>query len=346
MKGACSIFRFLLDASSRGEGTALITVTGIEGSSSRAIGTHMAVSETGAWSGSLSGGCVEAAVVAEAKRIIATDQTQLVRYGAGSPYIDVRLPCGGGLDLLFTPNPPANMLRPAYERLSTRSPVSLLLVRDGRVSVRASVLDDKIGWIDDTFLVQHDPDLRLLIVGHGEEAICLAALASTFGAEVTVLTPDVRVADAVARNGLPVKQLQTPRRTSHLVTDPYTAVVLLFHNHDWEPELLGQALESEAFFVGAMGSRRTHAKRIEILRENGIRASSIARLVAPLGLIPSTRDPDTLALSILSQIAALRSGRASAACKQNESKATFSNPAEDVATSLQGDGVDYGALAP
>jgi len=264
----------------------------------------MAVSETGAWCGSLSGGCVEAAVVGEAKRIIESGRAELIRFGAGSRYIDIRLPCGGGLDLLFIPDPSTSTLCSADEVLGARSSVSLLLTRDGHISAVPSVPEDRTGWRNESFLARYEPDLRLQIIGHGEETISLAALASTFGADVSVLTPDERVAAEVVRSGGGARQLLGPRRLTDFIADPHTAIVFLFHDHDWEPELLGQALGSEAFFVGAMGSKRTHEKRVEILRANGIPASSLSRLVAPLGLIPSTRDPDSLALSILSQIVA------------------------------------------
>jgi xanthine dehydrogenase accessory factor len=96
MKGAAALFRFLIDRAGRGERTALVTITDVIGSASRAPGTHMAVSETGAWVGSLSGGCVEGAVVGEAKRVIEADHAELIRFGAGSPFIDIRLPVAAG----------------------------------------------------------------------------------------------------------------------------------------------------------------------------------------------------------------------------------------------------------
>jgi xanthine dehydrogenase accessory factor len=78
--------------------------------------------------------------------------------------------------------------------------------------------------------------------------------------------------------------------------------VFLFHDHAWESSLLEQALTQPWFFIGAMGSRRTHARRLAALRERGLPEEALARIVAPLGLIPSARDPVTMALSALAQV--------------------------------------------
>src|SRR5690349_14277087 len=97
------ILRFMAEAGRRGQHAALVTITGLTGSSSRPVGTLMGVAEDGRFAGSFSGGCIEAAVVAEAMEAIRDGRPRQVRYGAGSPYIDIRLPCGGGVDLLFLP---------------------------------------------------------------------------------------------------------------------------------------------------------------------------------------------------------------------------------------------------
>ena len=97
------LLRFLLDAAARGERTVLVTITDVIGSSPRAPGTHMAVTENGDHLGSISSGCVEAAVVAEALRSFDSRRAEVIRFGRGSRFIDIRLPCGGGMDLLFTP---------------------------------------------------------------------------------------------------------------------------------------------------------------------------------------------------------------------------------------------------
>ncbi|WP_176590824.1 XdhC family protein [Sphingobium sp. EM0848] len=305
MKGATSLFRFLDDAAARGERSALVTITDVIGQSSRAPGTHMAVTENGDYHGSLSGGCVEAAVVGEALRIMASGVTEWLRLGVGSPYIDIRLPCGGGLDLLIVPDPARGSIATVRHMLEDREPVALAISRDGALAVERPTSITGCRWRGKAFVAHHHPDLRLMILGHGAETEVLARLALGYGAEVMVLSPDPDIVARLAGSDIAAALLKTPARSDHLRTDAYTAVVMLFHDHDWELDLIGQALEQEALFIGAMGSRATQARRLDGLRVRGVPDDMLARLTGPIGLIPATRDPNTLALSVLSEIAAL-----------------------------------------
>ncbi|WP_084384838.1 XdhC family protein [Novosphingobium naphthalenivorans] len=304
MKGALSLVRFLSDATARGERSALVTITDVIGQSARSPGTHMAITESGAYHGSLSGGCVEAAVVGEALRIIASGSPECLRLGVGSPYIDIRLPCGGGLDLLIVPDPAQESIETARRMLERRIPVALVIGRDGSLATE-QLGATGTGWHGDEFVARHHPDLRLMIVGHGTETDALARLASAYGAEVAVFSPDADIIARLADSGMSAALLKTPARSDLLSTDAFTAVVMLFHDHDWELDLMGQALEQEALFIGAMGSRSTQARRLDALRSRGLSDAMLARLHGPIGLIPATRDPDTLALSVLSQVVEL-----------------------------------------
>lgn len=310
MKDAGGIFDFLLTAADRGEPTALVTITDVIGSSSRDPGTHIAVARDGTFVGSFSGGCVEAAVVAEAQQAIAEGRPRQVRFGAGSPYIDIRLPCGGGIDLLILPSPSPSVIRQARDELAARNPVTLQMGVDGRLIVEAGEDEYRSEWRDGDFLARHVPDLRLVILGHGAEVSALAALARAYGIGVTVLSPEAVTREKAAESGAEVKALKVPGPSPHLIADRYTAVVFLFHDHEWEVGLMAQALTQDALFIGAMGSRRTHAQRIDMLTAHGVDAALASRIVGPIGLIPATRDPDTLALSVLAQIVGRQKGHA------------------------------------
>src|SRR4029453_8999274 len=159
MKGARTLLDFLIQASARGERTALVTITDVIGSSSRAPGTHMAVSETGEFRGSVSGGSVEAAVVGEAKRVIEDGKAEAVRFGPGSKYIDIRLPCGGALDFLVIPEPSMDALREARRRVGARLAVVLDLKRDGSISTIRGASEGETGWHGDRFIVRHEPEM-------------------------------------------------------------------------------------------------------------------------------------------------------------------------------------------
>jgi xanthine dehydrogenase accessory factor len=302
LKRALETLQFVQKALKRGDQAALVTITAVTGGSSRSPGTHIAVAGDATYYGSVSGGCVEAAVVGEALRIIATGRPEIVRFGEGSRYIDIRLPCGGGLDLLFHPQPSMAVIGDAIALLESRQSVGLALDPQGDIALCSPSQWPSAGWEDGCFLVTHQPDLQLVVVGHGLETEVLARLASSYGAKVIVLTPDAGILERVKDAGFAGQLLKTPAATASLQTDRNTAVVFLFHDHDWEADLIAQALRQDAFFIGAMGSRLTHQARLEKLRGLGCTERDLARLIGPIGMIPAARDADTLALSTLAQI--------------------------------------------
>ena len=308
MKDAARIFAFLADRAEAGERVALATLTQVIGSTARGIGTHMGIDEQGAFVGSFSGGCIESAIVGEARRILSKGRAEIVRFGAGSPYIDIRLPCGGGIDILVTPDPPAALLRDVVDRLEARQPVALSLNADGGMDFVPPAMVDRDGWVGAHFHVRHDPPIRIVIAGHGDEPVALARQALAYGAQVELLTPDMLAADRVRAMGAPVTLLKTTSSVPPLHLDPRSAMILLFHDHDWEEALLLHALEQPGFFIGAMGSRTTHARRLAMLEQHGVPAALRARIHGPIGLIPASRDPDTLALSVLAELVRAASG--------------------------------------
>lgn len=302
MKGAGEIFRFLLDAAARGERAALATITDIDGPSPRSVGTHMAIAEGGTSLGSFSGGCTEAAVVGEAQRALAKGCGGIVRFGTGSPLIDIRLPCGGAVDFLLSPDPSVKVVRAAFDRLATRRPVALELDRNGTIHLAAPT-GTPTGWRDDRFLVRHEPNLQIIVFGDGAEAYALARLAAAYGADVLVIADVAEVARRAAPilKTLPLAGFPAPRGVE---VDGATAIVFLLHEHERETDLLIWALEQPSFFIGAMGSMSTHRTRLQALKDRGVTDADCDRVIGPVGLIAAARDPDTLALSILSQIVA------------------------------------------
>lgn len=286
-----SILGLLIEGAAAGLDGVLVTLTGIEGASSRGIGAQMAVLADGRSAGSFSGGCVEAAVIAEALDVLAHGFGRTVRYGIGSPYLDIRLPCGGGIDLLFTPRPDPVVLTQVLARLEDRKAAVLRLNEGG------AALSETPGAHG--FQRAYAPPLRLVALGHGEDLTALVRLARAFGLAVEAYAPaDDRLAAAepgiiplVSRTALP-----------DLGGDPWTAFVFLFHDHDWEEQLLPHALAQDGFYHGAVGSARTHRARLTGFRTIGVPQSSLDKLRGGIGLIPATRDPGTLAISILGEL--------------------------------------------
>lgn len=296
------VLRFLAETTARGERAALVTITGLTGSSSRPVSTLMGISETGAFAGSFSGGCIEAAVVAEAQEAIRDGKRRKVRYGAGSHYLDIRLPCGGGVDLLFLPDPVSDVIRRACEVMDQRLPLSLVQYGSGEIEIIPDAPKSAPGWSGDIFTSWYPPSLKIVVVGHGAESLALVQLGVTFGADMLLLSPDERLVEQAQASGAQAG-LITAGSTPLIAMDPWCAAVFLFHDHAWELALMAQALAQPAFFIGAMGSRKTHENRLRKLREIGVCDDNLPRIVAPLGLIPSARDPLTLGLSALAQVA-------------------------------------------
>lgn len=304
-----AVLEFLNTASTHGERTALVVLTGIEGGAARGIGTLMGVTASGEWLGSLSGGCTEAALVGEAQRVIASGRCEMLRIGAGSPLIDIRLPCGSGMDLLIVPDAGKNhAVAKALQHHRARQPATLTFARDGTIGAIESAETEAAftGWTGEDFHLRINPQLRLVIAGHGEEVTALAILARAWGADTLVLTPDERLAQEW---GGETVLLKSPAANPALGLDRWSAMVMLFHDHDWETDLLAQALVAQSpgeqpFYIGAMGSPATHQRRLQSLAEAGIPPLATARIHGPIGLIPAARDPQTLALSVLAEVVA------------------------------------------
>ncbi len=294
------ILRFALTRVDEGVGAVLVTLTAIDGSSPRAVGAQMAVAADGRHIGSFTGGCIEAAVVAEAIGTLGDGAGRLVRFGAGSPYLDIRLPCGSGIDLLFNPHPDRDALARTLAQHDRREPAALRLSKAGVMP--GSDPGAGTGWQGDAFLLCYPPTLRIVAMGQGEELTALARLARAFGAHVCALSSDDRALAALAAAGCETIALTTRTHLPPLATDRWTAIISLFHDRDWEEALLPHALAAASFYIGAIGSPRTQQDRRDALAAAGIPRHRRDKLQTSVGLIAATRDPATLALSTLAQI--------------------------------------------
>lgn len=254
---------------------ALCTIVGIDGSFSRRLGAQLAIGADGALVGSLSDGCLEHELVRQAETARADGAVRLLRYGAGSPVIDFRLPCGSGLDVLIDPAPNRAALAQAVATLDARRETLLELPvpHPGLLARR-----------------KFAPGARLIVLGTGPEAAALTALAQAQGLAVACLGPD--------------SGLHLGRAPDGLAVDRWTAIVLLFHDHEWEVALLDWALQTPACYIGAQGGEQARINRQARLATMGHGAAMLARLRSPIGLIPHARDARTLALSVLADVVA------------------------------------------
>lgn len=254
---------------------ALCTLIGLDGSFSRRLGAQLAIRPDGGKAGSLADGCLERELETQAMLARELGRPVVLRFGRGSPFLDFRLPCGSGVDILIDPAPDRSALAGAVSALDARSEVTLTLAHE-----RPDLLCQR----------QYIPAPRLLVFGEGPEADGLSGLGRNYGLAVSHPRP-----------GLGLALGSRPRDVD---ADRWTAIVLLFHDHEWEQAILAWALETPAFYIGALGGRTARENRLLCLREAGFSQEQIARVISPIGLIPQSREARALALSVLAEVVA------------------------------------------
>jgi len=296
-----------------GKGAALATVVETWGSAPRRVGSQLAISGEGEIAGSVSGGCVEGAVVAEALDAIEAGQPVMLEYGVSDgDAFAVGLACGGTIRVLVEP-----VGRVMPEELLS----DLVLAREGRVPVayvtgidvarrleraghEARFRMDRSGFEEDgeTFVAIHNPPLRLLIVGAVHIAQALVPMARIAGYDPVLIDPRESFASEARFPGETVLDDWPDEALHALGLDQRTALVLLTHDPKLDDPALAEALRSEVFYIGALGSTRTHAKRVERLAGAGFSEAEIGRIHGPIGLDIGAAGPAEIAVSILAEM--------------------------------------------
>lgn len=294
-RSACISFSdFPLDASLEApHDSAIAILTGTEGPAYRPVGAAVVVRGGRVVAGSLSSGCVESDIALHAMECLETGIGRSIQYGAGSPYFDIRLPCGGALDITIIPAPEPEVLR------------MLAGARAGRRAARVIVSTSGIrcGPQTDALLdLRLIPDIRFHVFGKGPESVAFAELAAAAGYATEFFSPDDETLAAVRGDGVTRRRLTRRGTFADVILDRFSAVVLFFHDHEWETEILVHAAASEAFYIGAQGSRRVRARRDAELLRLGVEAERIAEMKGPAGLFTGCRDARTLAVSVLGEV--------------------------------------------
>lgn len=280
------ILRFLRDGMAGGMPGALVTLTQITGGAARPLGAHMAVLRDGRYCGMVSGGCVEAAVTREALAALDEGQDRPCRFGQGSQFFDIVLSCGGGITLSIHVLRDIQPLNALLAALDARMAGSLSYdPAEQRLSFCAEAR--RTGWQDGRFQTVYSPEAVMLLSGTGLEARQFTAVATAAGLRVVPVDPTVAVAPE----------------------DTEQAFVLLQHDLHRELPVLRRALESRAFFIGCLGSRRTHDERLRLLQAEGFGPDELARIQAPIGLFGPCRDARAVAVSTLAQILSVLDAR-------------------------------------
>ena len=291
---------------SEGVAAALVTIVYIDGKSPRSVGAQMAVNEYGDAIGYLTGGCLEQELARMAVETMQSGTNRLERYGKGSRFIDMRLPCGSGIDVYFDQGLSGGLSERAAAALRARTPFSLRTdLRLGATQFRQLTADEagkaQEPQNDGIFERLYPPAVQVNLFGAGLAVVQLAHLLETAGVSARLLASDVLTKTAATAMGLTPRDL--PASTDDLpLADDWTAAVVMFHQHEKEIPILANLLRGAGFYFGAVGSGGVNAERLATLAQRGLSPAELGRLTAPAGLVPGAKTATELAVGIMADI--------------------------------------------
>jgi xanthine dehydrogenase accessory factor len=300
----------------------LATVVSTWGSSPVPVGGQLVVAPGDRFEGSVSGGCVEVEVISESADVMAKDRPKLLEFGvADETAWRSGLPCGGTIKVLLEPLERARDGAYVDAVLAARRSRTLLAVLSDlttgsrRLFEAASPMPSEVFECfsagesrlidtpdDQVFLHMLTPPVRVVIVGATHVGQVLTNLAKQVGYDIVIVDPRTAFATN-ERFGNTKTLIEWPEASLKSIgIDARTAVVVLTHAVHLDDEALKEALRSTCLYIGALGSKKTHAKRLERLRAAGFREAELARIHAPVGLSIGAKGPAEIALSILAEI--------------------------------------------
>lgn len=316
-----------------GRGVAIATVLQTWGSAPQPVGSQLLIDADGNFLGSVSGGCVEAEVVAQASDVIATGAPKELEFGVeDNTAWKVGLACGGAIRVFVEPlaaGSPDGVLHRLLRDVEARREVALItnlgtgarslahssgdLGQDLAPALQEAFRRDKsmpvAGDDGELFINVFNPTPRLIVVGAVHIAQQLVPMARALGHEVVVLDPRSAFATEERFGDTRIVREWPDEALPEIGLDARTAVIALTHDPKIDDPALILALASDAFYVGALGSRKTNAKRVERLVQAGVPAADIERIHAPIGLDIGAQGAAEIALSIVAEITAVQRGK-------------------------------------
>jgi xanthine dehydrogenase accessory factor len=302
-----------LDWHRDGRGAALATVVETWGSAPRRVGSQLVISGRGEIEGSVSGGCVEGAVVTEALEALEEGKSRLLEYGVSDgDAFAVGLACGGTIRVLVEPvgaELTESLLSDLTAARAARRPIAYVAnLATGTCHLTRSDYPDRFrmdrsGFEDDgqTFVAIHNPPLRMIIVGAVHIAQALVPMARITGYDPVIIDPRDAFGSQSRFPGETILNDWPDDAIASLGLDARTALVLLTHDPKLDDPAITAAIASDVFYIGALGSKRTHAARVDRLTAQGITPDRIARIHGPVGLDIGAAGPAEIALSILAE---------------------------------------------
>lgn len=293
-----------------GSRTLLVTVARTAGSAPRPPGSMMAISADGRMAGSVSGGCIEAHLHEQRQTYLRHAVPTLCRFGQSQEErVRFQLPCRGELQLIVEPAPMADHLRSILDEVRAGHTVAREIdLGHGTVSWSPASPRDTVTWDGRRLKTLIGPQWHLILIGANDLARCVAEIGVMLGYHISVCDPREEYASAWTLHDTALVTEMPDDFILRSKVGPQTVVLGLTHDPRVDDLGLMEALRTEAFYVGALGSLRSNDRRRERLREMGLTPAEIARLKGPVGLHIGSRTPAEIAVSIFAELTACRHG--------------------------------------
>ncbi|GMU73505.1 MAG: xanthine dehydrogenase accessory factor [Burkholderiales bacterium] len=289
----------------------LVTVVKTWGSSPRPPGAMLAVRDDGHVVGSVSGGCIEDDLIDRVRREgLTTHKCETVTYGVSAD--EARrfgLPCGGTIQLVLEPLTRESGILALLREIEVGHLVARKLdLASGFATLHPARANDGLAFDGRTLVTIHGPRYRMLVIGASQLSKYLATIAVGLDYQVTVCDPREEYTETWDIPGVTLVRTMPDDTARAMNLDERSAVVALTHDPKLDDLALLEALKSNAFYIGALGSRANNEKRRERLHEFDLTDEEIARLHGPIGLFIGSRTPPEIAISILAEITAVKNG--------------------------------------
>ena len=302
-----------LDWHGAGRGVALATVTSTWGSALRPVGAQMVIADDREIAGSVSGGCVEAAVIAESLAAINDGAPRMMEFGVtNDEAFAVGLACGGEIKVMIEPVGavmPPDLLADLVAARAKRRAVAYVVNPQAQTRKLAALGDyperfrrDKSGFEGNDLVIVHNPPLKMIVVGAVHIAQPLLAMARLAEFDTLLIDPRAAFGSGARFPNETIIEEWPDAALTNLTLDARTAIITLSHEPKIDDLAIAVALGSEVFYLGCLGSVRTHAKRVERLQQAGFGPNDIARIHGPVGLGIGAKTPAEIAIAIMAQI--------------------------------------------
>ncbi len=294
-----------------GHKVTLVTVTKTWGSSPRPAGAMLVLRDDGLVSGSVSGGCIEDDLIRRARDHTLTGATpEVMTYGvSGEEARRFGLPCGGTIQVVLEPFTDIATVRTLLEKVERQELTAREVdIATGASKFRPAHADEALQFDGKRMVAIHGPRYRLIIIGASQLSKFIAQIALGLDYQVTVCDPRTEYTDLWDLAEAPLVRGMPDDVVAKMKPDAHTAVITLTHDPKLDDMALTEALKSDAFYVGAIGSRMNNQNRRERLKDFDLTEEQIARLHGPIGLYIGSRTPPEIAISILAEITAHKNG--------------------------------------